>query len=245
MSRVTERAKKFYKNTAIRIFNIVEDLTTTIRNSFVIYAMTNRELIGKIEVQLAKLRELRKEVKPLRDVDSKIVSSFTPKMKRGYCTARNYTRSYLLKLLLESLKETKKDERLQEIYYILSLKIPTRLKDYLVQSSICYFAGLYDSSVTLIGRAVEFTLKEFLRRNKIQFDDESTLGELIKIYENSPHKDKKTLKHIIEVNKIDRNISSHDNPKRMSKKDANHMRTAIIVILKDLLNLDVDLIIER
>jgi hypothetical protein len=48
----------------------------------------------------------------------------------------------------------------------------------------------------------------------------------------------------MEVDRVDRNISSHDSNQKITKKDADHMRTAIMVLLRDLLSVDITLRIE-
>jgi hypothetical protein len=242
VERVPKNVKDFYQQTAQKIFDVKNSIVDLIKDPFIIYIHSNENFLKEIEILLSQLNELKNSVKPLKDVDPQISSKFTPKMKKGYRAARRIARSQ--KIILEAIEKAKVDERTQEILEISKRQdIPERLKKYLVQSSILYFLGLYESSITMIGRATEFILKEFFKRNKIQFEDDMTLGELIGIYEKNFGRGK-IQKHILEVNKIDRNISSHDDQRIITKKDADHMRTAIMVILNDLLNIDLNLKIE-
>jgi len=242
MKGMPENVSNFYKNTAIKLFELKDKIVDTIKNPFVIYIASNKEFISDIEVFLVQLQKLKKEIKPLKRIDPKIYSYFTPKMKKAYITARSFTKEQ--RIITEALNKAKGDPRLQEIVEILNRKdIPDKLKQYLVQSSILYFLGLYESSITMIGKATEFTLKEFFKKNQIKYNDNETLGQLITIYENTFGNDK-VQKHIMEVDRVDRNISSHDSNQKITKKDADHMRTAIMVLLRDLLNMDITLRIE-
>ncbi len=170
----------------------------------------------------------------------------TPKQLSAATTAKKNCFRYSI-FVKSAYNKATSDENLTDYLELLDSKIPEEIKYYLIQSKKCYFFHAYDACIVMIARSIEFALKEYLKSNKRTIPKPAVMGKLITEYEAFVGK-KDVLKYINEVQKMDRNIAAHDSDqerKRMEKAEADHSWTAIRIILRDLLNIDMKVRVEK
>jgi len=234
--RVSEKTKKFYEETAVEAFNLASEIEDEVMAALAIFALSDSEALVRLESKLARREKLKIAKYFGKDIFSKY-PDMTPRMKSAFVSALKLTgRKTVLDTALGNVKS---DVKIEEFFRIKGLNLPDRLKEYLLQSRICYWMKLYEASIVMVARVTEFTLKNYFRENKIDFKENDNLGSLEKIYGEHPKKNERILKYVIEVNRLDRNISSHDNPRRMDIEEANHAWTAVIVILKEIFGIKI------
>ena len=108
--------------------------------------------------------------------------------------------------------------------------------------------GCYDACIVMLARTLEYSLKEYLKEENIQLSKKAVLNELINAFRKSNSKKVALLEKIMEVQRFDRNIGAHDKDKerhQLGKKEADHSWTAIRIILKELLNIEYNPLIEK
>jgi hypothetical protein len=171
--------------------------------------------------------EIPKEIE--NNITKKMISSFQTKRKWCY---------YRSKFLSELINDINSSEIIQEFENLELLKSNDKLYYYLYQSRKCYHVSAFDASIVMIARAIEYAIYTYLNNNKIKVDDKTTLGPLIGLMRKE-NLEKELIGKVVEVQNWDRNVCAHDGKRhRYGKTEADHSWTAAKLILKELLNVD-------
>jgi HEPN domain-containing protein len=190
------------------------------------------------------LHEINDRLEDLGDMEetlpSEIKRSITSRQFGAYLGWKRkvYYRHLFFNQLLEKLQS---DENLGEILTINSLDVNERIKYYLLQARKCYVGKAYDACVVMLARAIEYSLKEFLKSKNVETPKKPVLGVLIEFFSKTEPIKKDILDKVMEVQQHDRNVGAHDKDVeryQVGKKEADHSWTAIRIILKELLSID-------
>ncbi len=146
-------------------------------------------------------------------LDEKLSAEFekiiTSKQKRAYFVVRGIIKG--VKEGFDKILEfTDEEGNLLDLLEVLKIE-NKRIRHYLREARKCYAIRSYDATVVMLARAVEYVLKDFLKKN-IQFSEKDTLGTLIKLFESNfrDKTSKRILGKIMEVHNFDRIVAAHD-----------------------------------
>jgi len=235
-----EDSEGFYEREVTRRRSAIENLIKDIEKSVVAGSFKNKLTIGDISRHASILKGLGdwdKDI-PTKDVvGNQYFAALTAKKN-----CHRYS-----ELANQVIQRASSDEDLTDLFELLEMTIPDDIKYYLLNAKRCYFFECYDACIVMIARAIEFSLKEFLKKEGQRVPKPAVMGKLIEAYEIYVGK-KDILKYISEVQKMDRNISAHDSDserKRMTKAEADHSWTALKIILRELLKIDIKVRVEE
>ncbi|MFH1473502.1 MAG: hypothetical protein ABIE55_01275 [Candidatus Aenigmatarchaeota archaeon] len=235
-----ERRDGFYNETAGQAFCFCEDLGDELGYGLLLASIADEDLKGRIKETLNKFDKLK--VFEIQRAPKGVKLSEKQK-KVIFGTSRKSVWRY--KIVSEKALESVDSHETFLLYNRIKNdeKIPERLKHYIKQGLKCYYIESFDAAIVMFARSIEYALKEFFsKRNPvIVVGERDTLGALIKKYREQIGEDK-LLQKIMEVHNMDRIICAHDiEPfeKEMGLAEANHAWTALIIILKDMINLKI------
>lgn len=236
-------SEEFYEREVTARRKAIEDLTEDIKDAIVAGYFKNQLLSVRLQRHISNVSVLG----DWKTKDFPGSQNATEKQITSAVTAKKNCHRFA-ELTKAAVEKVNVDEDLGD-YLELSTngRMPEEIKYYLMQAKKCYFFEAYDSCIVMIARAIEFSLKEYLKLNKQNIPKPAVMGNLITAYESYVGK-KDVLKYINEVQKMDRNISAHDSDeerKKMSKAEADHSWTAIRIILRDLLGIDIKIRVEK
>ena len=183
------------------------------------------------------------EEKLPKDIDKAI----TRKQSNAYKTWKRkaYYKHYFFELILDKVKD---NEVLAEWFKIEDTISNDKIKYYLLQARVCYSMKCYDACIVMLARTLEYSLKEYLNGIGEKTKKKAVLHELINAYRKTNPPKVELLEKIIEVQRLDRNISAHGTDEerhQLGKKEADHSLTAIRIVLKELLNIEYKPLIEK
>ena len=236
MSTKTRGSEEFYKNEVIKRREAIENLVNEISFCIVGGSYADNSVI-------TNLTRYIKESKVLADMKKKFPKyepGPTEKQTSAAFSAKKHCYHYST-FIQKAIDEAIGDEDLNDLLDLSDKKIPEKVKYYLLQARKCYFFECWDACIVMIARAIEYSLKEYLLKKKIVIKGFPTLGNLSRNYEKVVDNED-ILKYIIEVQKMERNICAHDSEKerqRMTQDEADHSWTAIRIILKEFLGVNI------
>jgi len=235
-SVIKDEKSTFMDETAFAAFKYRDSCIIELANIVALSELKNGTALKNLEMWLSGCDNLR--VLTQKDIPPNVKKQLSGKQIGAYYNsikAMNSTK----RTISDTLAEAKKSSIVQVHWYIERSPLPEKVKYYLISAYKCYVIECYDASVIMLARCIEFSLKSYLDSHSIVHPKKSTLGPLLELYR------KKTNNHqiaekIIEVQTMDRNICAHDRKQfwKAGKKEADHAWSAIIIILRDLLNFD-------
>jgi len=235
---IKNRRSNFYESTAGEAFEFCDGLNDELAYGVFLAHTTDEDYIRRIKEKINKFDELA-VFKFDRFPPS---ANLTDRQKAAIGKSRKA--AWRFKLVSKgTLDQVEIDHNFVEFEKLrTNTKIPDRVRYYLIQAKKCYFTESFDAVIVMLARAVEYALKQFFSSHgpPIRFEERDTLGTLIKIYRDEIGQDK-LLEKILQVNNMDRIVCAHDIPpyeKTMGIEEANHAWTAIVIILKDLLKIE-------
>jgi hypothetical protein len=235
MSKKIKGSQEFYDSEVTRRREAIKDLANDLSFYMVSGSYKDRALltntINHINI-----------VKKLGDFNKKSPheNEATDKQTNAATTAKKHCYHYA-EFARQIVELSTVDEDLRNFLDLYDIETPFKVKYYLIQAKKCYFFECWDACIVMIARAIEFSLKEYFNKEKIQIKGNPVLGNLLKYYEQYGKK-QDIMKYILEVQKMDRNICAHDSEKerqQMSQDEADHSWTAIRIILKELLGVNI------
>lgn len=235
MSKKSMGSQEFYDSEVTRRKEAIKDLVNNLSFYLVSGSYKDRALLTNT---ISHINILKK----LGDFNKKFPNEneATGNQKAAAITAKKHCHHYAE--FAEKLVELSTvDENLRNFLDLHDVEIPVKVKYYLIQAKKCYFFECWDACIVMNARAIEFSLKEYFNKEKIQIKGHTVLGNLLKYYEQHGKK-KDIMKYILEVQKMDRNICAHDSEnerQQMSRDEADHSWTAIRIILKELLGVNI------
>lgn len=234
-------SEEFYQQEVEARNKVVEELTDDIKETIIAGYFKNQlvaERLSRHASNAGRMGDFKKDIPNVDNATKNQIAAAVSAKKRCYRYAV---------LVKDALDKANSDEDIADYVALLDSKMPDEIKYYLVQAKKCYFFGSYDACIVMIARAIEFSLKEYLISNKKAVPKPAVMGKLLSEYEAVVGK-KDIIKYINEVQKMDRNISAHDSDEernRMGKAEADHSWTAIRIILRDLLKIDLKVRVEK
>lgn len=234
-------ASEFYSRTAIRGFQDHDSLLVHVARSIALAEIMNPGVLETLDKHLSGLRGVDLPTK--EKMAKHIADTLSRKQWSGLRVARDFQwvwgsdGSELLRLARE-------DPDLISYQRLTAAPIPQPAKRYFCLGWKSYASEQYDASIVMLGRAVEFLLKNWLlARGAIQSLENATLGTLIREYEKLQGRKDDVTKYVSEVESLERNLSAHDHrPSRETGVEiANHVWTGAVVLLKRLLGAEVRL----
>ena len=235
-------SEEFYQQEVEARRKAIDDLTEDISEA-VIAGYFKSRLIGE---KLSRHANIAGRMGDWKTKEFPNAASATSKQLSAATTAKKNCHRYAV-FVKGAVEKATSNENLIDYVELLDNRMPDEIKYYITQAKKCYFFDSYDACIVMIARAIEFALKEYLRINKRTIPKPAVMGKLIYEYEAFVGK-KDVIKYINEVQKMDRNIAAHDSDEertRMGKAEADHSWTAIRIILRDLLNIDMKVMVQK
>jgi len=219
----------------------IQECYNFITQLVVIGLISNSSLENRLRLFLDMLEDISAEELPKELKNPKII---TKRMYNAYYRARNHARS--LHFILDNIDTHIQEENIPKKYLELQNVENDKIRYYLAEVIKCYAMHCYDAIVVMLARATEYALKDYLKRKKINVE-RKILGELIKEFQKhfEDRKHKRILNKILEVVNLDRIVAAHDikgDRHFITRKEADHIWTAIQIILKNLLNIHYEFI---
>ncbi len=225
----------FFNETAGLVFRSTDEIADTLSNSVSIAEVIAPGYITSLSAQIGGLRNSK--INQIDEVPAHIWSQLSPKQKGAYGTAKSMTRQ-IPRFVETAIRTALADRRVVEYDSWKRKGLPDRVDYYVCQAYRSYAACCYDSTIVMLARALEYSLKESLK-GRTNIPQKATLGKLVELYREEIGDDK-VLEKILEVANMDRVISAHDIPpyeKRMQCEDANHAWTAAQIVFRELLSI--------
>jgi hypothetical protein len=235
-------SEEFYQQEVEARRKVIEDLTEDVKEAIVAGYLKSK----LISERLSRHSSIASKMGNFDVKDFPNSGSATQKQLSAAMTAKKNCHRYAI-FVKSAVDRANSDENLIDYAELLSSRMPDEIKYYITQARKCYYFEAYDACIVMIARAIEFALKEYLKTNKRNIPKPAVMGKLIAEYEVNVGK-KDVLKYINEVQKMDRNIAAHysdEERNRMGKAEADHSWTAIRIILRDLLNIDMKIRVEK
>lgn len=235
-------SEDFYQQEVEARRKVIDDLTEDVQEA-IVAGYFKTQLIGE---RLSRHSSIANKMGNFEIKDFPNASNATQKQLSAAMTAKKNCHRYAI-FVKSAVDKANSDENLIDYAELLASRMPDEIKYYITQAKKCYFFEAYDACIVMIARAIEFALKEYLKSNKHNVPKPAVMGKLITEYEAHVGK-KDVIKYINEVQKMDRNIAAHDSDEertRMGKAEADHSWTAIRIILRDLLNIDMKVRVEK
>lgn len=200
---------------------------------------------------ITRLHEYKSILKDMGDMEEKlpkeIDKAISRKQRNAYITWKKkvYYKQLFFEKLLDKLKD---NDILAEMFKVENVISNDKIKYYLLQARVCYSMECYDACIVMLARTLEYSLKEYLIGNGAETPKKAVLYELIIAYRKTKTSKVELLEKIMEVQRLDRNITAHDKDQeryQLGKKEADHSWTAIRIVLKELLNIEYKPLIEK
>jgi len=231
----------YYSKTAMVGFEHHDALLVHVARSIALAEIMNPGVLETLEAHLSGLRGVNLPARG--EMPRQIADRFTPGQWKGLSVAKSFRWVWTTDGT-EVVKLARESPDLVSFQRLNAAAIPEPGKRYLCLAWKAYASDQYDASVVMLGRAVEFILKSWLRaRPGAKFSDNANLGALIKEYERVVGRQDDVFKYVSEVEALERNLSSHDHqPSRIATADvANHVWTGAVVLMKQLLSIELRL----
>jgi hypothetical protein len=234
MSKKPKGSQEFYENEVIRRREAINNLKSDLSFSIVSGSYKDRALITNMTSHInsvKKLGEYKNFPNESEATDNQIATAVAT---RKHCY-------HYAEFAMQLIESSTASEDLRNFLDLHNFRISEKVKYYLIQAEKCYYFECWDACIVMIARAIEFSLKEYFNKNKIHIKGPTVLGNLLIHYEQHGKK-QDIMKYILEVQKMDRNICAHDSDRerqQMSQNEADHSWTAIRIILKELLEINI------
>jgi HEPN domain-containing protein len=225
--------QEFFGETAGFVFKTTDEIATTLSNSISVAEIVTPGFITSLNAQVYRLKDSK--ISQMKEVPNHIWAQLSPKQRGAYGIARSMTHQ-ISRFVDNATKTALNDRRVVEYDSWKRRDLPDRVTYYVCQAYRTHVAGCYDSTIVMLARALEYSLKEVLAR-KMTVPEKATLGRLVTLYRERIGDDK-ILEKVLEVANMDRVISAHDIPpyeKQMQCQDANHAWTAFEIVFRELL----------
>lgn len=224
----------YFGQTAGAVFKQIDLIVELLSEALAVNEMVEPGHLSQLVSQANSVR--KGKINESRNVPPAVWSQFTAKQRGAFGTARSM--SYQLPKFIESaVNLAQTSETLSTYAGWKTRNLPSRVEYYVLQGYRAYYARCYDACIVMLARAIEYLLKGLLNAKSIKYSESATLGALVTLYKTKIADDK-VLEKVMEVANMDRIISAHDVPpyeKQMQIEDANHAKTALEIVLRELL----------
>lgn len=237
MDRKAKGSQEFYEKEVSKRREAVDTLIEDISYSIVSECYRDKEFMINLQRNI-------KQCKILGDMKKQFPNYSTNPTSKQFSSAISSKKHcyHYSEFLTKAIDESFEDKNLERLFEFSKLKVAEKVKYYLIQAQKCYYFECWDACIVMIARTIEYSLKEYLKKENGQVQGFQAMGSLITSFEKHGKK-QDILKYIFEVQKMDRNICAHDSDKerqQMSKDEADHSWSAIRIILKELLEIKID-----
>ena len=234
---VKDEKSRFFESTAVEAFDYHNRIIGALSSCISVTEIGNATTLKNLEMLSSECEDLK--VMKNKKIPPNMKKQLSDRQIRAYYISIKAVNS-AKRTLDEAIAIVKSDEKVKVQWYVEGSNLPSKVKHYLSEAYRCYVVNCYDSTIVMLARSIEYSLKDYFETNGISYPAKATLGKLAGIYQKDIGQNA-TLKKIIEVQTMDRNICAHDRPQtdwQAGVKDANHTWTAISVVLRDLLSFD-------
>ncbi len=234
-------ASEFYGRTAARGFEHHDTILVHIARSIALAEIMTPGILETLERHLVGLRGVK--IPARKEMPRHVAEKLSGKQWNGLKAARSFQWAWEGDGT-EILRLAQEDPDLAGFRKLTTATVPEPGKRYLCLAWKSFAAEQYDASIVMLGRAIEFILKAWLKRESPDGNYENlTLGALLKEYEKLRGPKDEVAKYVAEMEAFERNLSAHDHrPERTpSVNEADHAWTGAVVLLKDLLGIEVKL----
>lgn len=232
---------EFYGKTAIRGFDHHNTILVHVARSIALAEIMTPGIIETLERHLEGQRGVK--IPTRKEMPRHIAEKLSARQWRGLNAARSFQWVWEGDGT-ETLRLAREDPDLVGFGKLTAAPVPEPGKRYLCLAWKSFAAEQYDASIVMLGRAVEFILKSWLKVQSPGGSFENlTLGGLLKECEKLRGSKDDVVKYVAEMEAFERNLSAHDHrPERMpGVSEANHVWTGAVVLLKHLLGINVKL----
>ncbi len=224
----------YFGQTAGAVFSQMDLMAELLSEALAVNEIMEPGCLSQLVSQANSMRTGK--INQTKEVPPAIWSQFTGKQRGAFGTARSM--SFQLPKFIESaVKIAQTSETLSNYSVWKTRNLPSRVEYYVLQGYRAYYAKCYDACIVMLARAIEYLLKGLLNAKSITYSANATLGGLVTLYRTKIGDDK-VLEKVMEVANMDRIVSAHDvqpYDKQMQAEDANHAKTALEIILRELL----------
>lgn len=234
-------ASEFYGRTAIRGFDHHNAILVHVARSIALAEIMMPGILETLEKHLEGQRGVKIPTKP--EMPRHIAEKLSAKQWKGLKVARSFQWVWG-EDGAEILRLARENPDLIGFGKLTAALLAEPGKRYLCLAWKSFAAEQYDASIVMLGRAVEFILKAWLKVQSPSGNFENLpLGGLLKEYERLRGTKDEVAKYVAEMEAFQRNLSAHDHRPEHTPgvNEANHVWTGAVVLLKQLLGVDVRL----
>lgn len=233
---IKDEKSKFMDETAFAAFNYRDGCVNELSQIIALSEVKDGTSLKNLEMLLSGCDEL--QIFKHKDIPPNVKRQLSQKQIGAYYNSVK-TINALKRILSDILAQTRKQNLVQVHWYVERSPMPEKVKHYLNSAYKCYVMGCYDATIVMLARCIEYILKAYFDLHSIAHPKKITLGPLLELYRKVAQ-NQRIVEKAIEVQTMERNICAHDKKDfwRAEKKDADHAWSAIVIILRDLLDFD-------